>query len=70
MRKYNFEAKFLLLQVCASRSLASNLYFMGESNFTESSKKSREILAEFTGNAALNVLALIVEAKNTAPEKL
>ena len=33
-------------------------------------KESREIMAEFTGNAALKVLALIVEAKNTAPEKL
>ena len=50
--------------------LDSNLCFMGGSNFTKSSRKSREIMAEFTGNAALKVLALIVEAKNTAPEKL
>ena len=50
--------------------LDSSLCFVGGSNFTKASRKSREIMVEMTGSEVLKVLALIVEAKNTAPETL
>lgn len=42
--------------------------FVGGANITRSSRKSREIMMEISGNAVLKVLALILEAKNTGTQ--